>query len=286
MEHLSGVKAHTLRIWEKRYKIISPKRTKTNIRYYTDADLCTLLNVCFLNTKGYKISKIAKFSAAEIKEELTKHSGVDLNKKDTIDLLMVFLQDLDSYNISTIFNRYIEQLGLERTMNELIYPFMDRLGVAWISGQFQNMHESFITQLIKKKIQRCISELPEETDFDPSYIIHLPPGEQQELSLLYMHYLLREQKCKVVNLGYDVGMHDVIAACKIVKPNYLFTIINNELPVIPIEDYINEISASIIPAKMLSTGFQLMSLQKEISQKIIIFKNLEETMNFIKSKES
>jgi len=244
------------------------------------------LNVCFLNNKGYKISKIAKFSAAEIKEELTKHSGVDLNKKDTIDLLMVFLQDLDSYNISTIFNRYIEQLGLERTMNELIYPFMDRLGVAWISGQFQNMHESFITQLIKKKIQRCISELPEKTGFDPSYIIYLPPGEQQELSLLYMHYLLREQKCKVVNLGYDVGMHDVIAACKIVKPNYLFTIINNELPVIPIEDYINEISASIIPAKMLSTGFQVMSLQREISQKIIIFKNLEETMNFIKGKES
>ncbi len=286
MEHLTGVKAHTLRIWEKRYNIITPKRTSTNIRYYTDEDLRTMLNVCFLYNKGYKISKIAKMSPAQIKEEFNKHSAVDLNEKDTIDILMVFVLELDSYNLSMMLSQYIDQLGLERTMSELIYPLMDRLGMAWLSGDLQNMHESFVTQLIKLKIQSCIDILPEESNFGPSYIIYLPQGDTQELSLLYLHYLLKLKQCKVINLGYDASMQDAISACKVVKADYLFTIINNELPVISIDDYILEISASIEPTQFLATGFQVISLPEKLSDKVTVFKNLADTMNFIDNKKS
>ena len=286
MEHLTGVKAHTLRIWEKRYNIITPKRTSTNIRYYTDEDLRTMLNVCFLNNKGYKISKIAQMSPEQIKEEFNKHSAVDLNEKDSIDILMVFVLELDSYNLSKILSQYIDQLGLERTMGELIYPLMDRLGMAWLSGELQNMHESFVTQLIKLKIQSCIDILPEESNFSPSYIIYLPQGDTQELSLLYLHYLLKLKRCKVVNLGYDASMQDAIAACKVVKADYLFTIINNELPVMSIDDYILEISASIEPTQFLATGFQVISLPEKLREKVTVFKNLTETMNFIDDKKS
>jgi len=286
MEHLTGVKAHTLRIWEKRYNILVPKRTSTNIRYYTDEDLRTLLNVCFLNNKGYKISKIAHMTADEIKEEFDKHSAIDLNEKDTIDILMLFVLELDSYNLSTILGQYINQLGLERTMGELIFPLMDRLGMAWLSGEFQPMHESFVTQIIKMKVQCCIDTLPDQTDFGPCYIIYLPQGDTQELSLLYLHYLLKFNKCKVVNLGYDASMQDVISACQAVKSDYLFTIINNELPIMSIDDYILEISASIEPTQFLTTGFQVISLPEMLSDKVTVFENLEETLNFIKNKKS
>ena len=286
MEHLTGVKAHTLRIWEKRYNILIPKRTPTNIRYYTDEDLRTLLNVCFLNNKGYKISKIAKMSPEEIKIEFDKHSAVDLNEKDSIDTLMVFVLELDSYNLSMMLSHYIDQLGLERTMGELIYPLMDRIGMAWLSGEFQNMHESFVTQLIKQKIQSCIDLLPEESDFGTSYVIYLPQGDTQELSLLYLHYLLKLHRCRVVNLGYDASMQDVISASQVVKADYLFTIINNELPIMSIDDYIREISASIYPTKFLATGFQVVSLSTELNDKVTVFKNLEETLNFIVDKKS
>ncbi len=284
MEHLTGVKAHTLRIWEKRYNILVPKRTSTNIRYYTDEDLRTLLNVCFLNNKGYKISKIAKMTRDEIKEKFIQHSAVDLNEKDTIDILMIFVLELDSYNLSKILGQYIDQLGLERTMGELIFPLMDRLGMAWLSGEFQPMHESFVTQIIKMKVQCCIDTLPEEADFSPSYIIYLPQGDTQELSLLYLHYLLKYNKCRVVNLGYDASMQDVISASQAVKSDYLFTIINNELPVMSVEEYILEISTSIQPTQLLATGFQVISLPEHIMDKVIVFENLQDTLNFIKDK--
>ena len=286
MEHLTGVKAHTLRIWEKRYNIIVPKRTSTNIRYYTDEDLRTLLNVCFLNNKGYKISKIAQMTADEIKEEFGKHSAIDLNEKNTIDILMIFVLELDSYNLTKILGQYIDQLGLESTMSELIYPLMDRLGRAWLSGEFQHVHESFVTQIIKMKIQSCIDMLPEQSDFSPCYVIYLPQGDTQELSLLYLHYLLKSNKSKVVNLGYDASMQDVISACQTVKSDYLFTIINNELPVMSIDEYILEISTAIKPTQFLTTGYQVISLPEELMVKVTVFDNLEETLNFIKDKKS
>lgn len=281
METLSGVKAHTLRIWEKRYDVLQPKRTKTNIRYYTDEDLRHLLNVCFLYKHGYKISKIANMNEEEIKNNIASHTQIVLDDKDKIDTLMMFIIELDAYNLNKIFDQYISQTGLEKSMEELIYPLLDRLSMAWLAGSFQSVHESFVTQIIKSKMQFCIEQLDDSHHFSPHYLIYLPEGEKQELSLLYLHYLLKKNKCKVVNLGSDVTLRDVISSLEVLKPDYLFTIINNELKEIAIQTYIDELTSSMKNGKFLITGYQAVTQNIDWGEKVRIFKNLSETLSFI-----
>jgi len=281
MENLSGIKAHTLRIWEKRYDIIKPKRTDTNIRYYTDEDLRSLLNVSFLNKRGIKISKIARMSNAEIKEAVSQHTDLDLDANDQIETLMLFIFELDAYNVGKILDNYINQIGLERTMAELIYPLLEKLSMAWLTGSFQGVHESFVTQIIKSKIQACIERICERSTFSPKYLIYLPTGEQQELSLLYLHFLLKSHNCKVVNLGNEANLVDVLEACKIAKADYVFTIINNNLNNISFQKYIDQICTGLGKGKLIVTGYQAVSQKIVWPEQTIVLKDIKETIEFI-----
>lgn len=286
MENLSGVKAHTLRIWEKRYDIIHPKRTATNIRYYTDEDLRHLLNVCYLYKKGYKISKIAEMNEDDLKQTISDYSLVDLNEKDKVDTLMMFILELDAYNLNKVLDHSIEQKGLEETMNDLIYPLLDRLSMKWLAGSFQSVHESFVTQIIRAKIQIAIESAPEQPNFSPTYIIYLPESEQQELSMLYMHFLLKKNRCKVINLGNDVSLKDVIASAEVLKPNYIFTIINNELKQGSFKNYIEELTSCENYERLLITGYQTVAQSIKWPANTTVFKNLGEMLNFIIDKKS
>ncbi len=281
MESISGVKAHTIRIWEKRYGIIKPKRTASNIRYYTDEDLRHLLNVSILNKKGMKISKIAEMSHSEIREKVNSFSSIHIGIDDKVDAMMIFILELDSYNFNKVLDQNIDQEGLEVTMENLIYPLMDKISLAWLAGSFSGVHESFVTQIIKSKIQKCIEELPDKNNYDPSYVIYLSEGEKEELSLLYLHYILKKQKCKVVNLGVDVGLRDVILASKAVKPSYIFTIINKEVPRQTLQNYINHISSNLNQSEFLLTGYQVVSQTIDWPEGITVLPDLKSCIEFI-----
>ncbi|NNE16608.1 MAG: MerR family transcriptional regulator [Saprospiraceae bacterium] len=283
MENLSGVKAHTIRIWEKRYEIIKPKRTKTNIRYYTDEDLRHLLNVCLLYRNGLKISKIAKLSQDEIKERISAFTKIDLDFEDQLDALMLFILDLDSYNFSKVLDQHIDQIGLERTMDEVIYPLMDKIAFAWLAGSFQGVHESFVTQIIKAKIQNQIEGLEEETYYKPKYLIYLTKGEKQELSLLYMHFLLKKNKCKVVNLGYDIALVDVISAINVTKPKNVFTIFNEEINSNSFQNYVNQVCKNLEDANFILTGYQATSQNIKWPKNAIVLSNLKDTIEYIQT---
>lgn len=281
MENLSGVKAHTIRIWEKRYGIIKPKRTDTNIRYYTDEDLRLLLNVCLLYNNGYKISKIAQLSDQDIKEKINEISKVNLDFKDQLDALMLFILNLDSSNLSKVLDQYIDQIGLERSMDEIIYPLLDKISLAWLTGSFQGVHESFVTQLIKSKIQAEIEKIKTENHHAPTYIIYLPQGEKQELSLIYLHYLLKKKKCKVVSLGMDITLVDVILAIETIKPDFVFTFFNEEIPQNSFQNYLNQITKNLEKGKLLITGYQAVTHKINWPENARVLKNLSETMEFI-----
>jgi len=283
MENLSGVKAHTLRIWEKRYDIIKPKRTETNIRYYTDEDLRHLLNVCLLYKNGLKISKIANLSSDEIKDKINEISGIALDFEDQLDALLLFILELDSFNFGNVLSQHINQIGLERTMEEVIYPLMDKISLAWLSGSFQGVHESFVTQIIKSKIQKEIESLDEKADFNPKYLIFLSEVEKQELSLLYMHYLLKKNKCKIINLGNDIMMIDVIAAIQTIQPKFVFSIFNEELDKSSFQNYVNQICKNLVAGKFILTGYQPATQNIQWPENTVILKTLKETIDFIQS---
>ncbi|MBT8190948.1 MAG: MerR family transcriptional regulator [Bacteroidia bacterium] len=281
MESLSGVKAHTLRIWEKRYNIIKPKRTSTNIRYYTDDDLRNLLNVCYLYKNGHKISKIAKMSSEEIKSQVEQYSDISLNFNDEHDALMMFIYQFDSYNFNKVLDNHICQNGLMETMSQVIYPLLDKLSLAWLAGSFQAAHESFVTQIIKSKIQNSIEQLDEECHFKPTFLIYLPKAEKQELSLLYLHYLLKKNSCRVINLGVEVDLDDVILAMKSCSPDFVFTIINQAMYNISFQEYVNQLCSVNKKTRLIVTGYQVVSQNIAWPEQSLILKNLSDTINFI-----
>jgi len=259
LEKLSGVKAHTIRIWEKRYDLVNPRRTKTNIRFYTDEDLRHILNVCFLNRRGYKISKIAKMPKEVLKKKVTQYSNLDLSFEDQLDSLMIFVFELDSNNFNQILDQHISQKGLEETMTDVIYPLLDKLGIAWLAGSFSQVHEAFVTQIIKSKILSAIENTPEVPKSQRKFLIYLPDGESQELSLLFFHYLLKKNKNRVVNLGTGISLTDVTFAVQTVKPDYVFTIFNEAHKLIPLQSYVDQLSANLGKASLLMTGYQIIA---------------------------
>jgi DNA-binding transcriptional MerR regulator len=152
LEKLSGIKAHTIRIWEQRYGIIEPQRTKTNIRYYQDEDLKFLLNIALLNKNGIKISKIAKMTKGEVAEKVAAISEINFEYGTQLDALTISMIEMDEFKFDRIVSTNIQQLGFERTMLEIIYPFLDKLSLLWLTGSINPVQENFMSYLIRQKI--------------------------------------------------------------------------------------------------------------------------------------
>ncbi len=282
LEKLSGIKAHTIRIWEQRYGVIVPKRTKTNIRYYHDDDLKKLLNVALLNKSGIKISLIAKMTPEEITTKVAAISEVNFSDGAQLDALTLSMIEMDEYKFDRIISTNIQQLGFERTMLEVIYPFLEKLGVLWLTGSIRPVQENFMISLIRQKITVAINNETIVQGRDAKkFMIYLPEGEDQELSILFMKYLIKSRRNQVVYLGQNVTMNDLQDAYKIVKPDYIFTMITESFSKKTVQKYVNELSESFGNCEILLTGYQVISLDVESKHNVSIFKSLDETLHFL-----
>jgi Predicted transcriptional regulators len=146
VENLSGIKAHTLRIWEQRYDILKPKRTDTNIRYYDDVDLKLILNISVLNKHGHKISKIAQMSEEELRREVILLSERTNDASDKIQALTLCMMDMDEEKFEYLLSQSIKQIGFENTMLKVIFPFLNKIGIFWLAGSVNPAQEHFMTQ--------------------------------------------------------------------------------------------------------------------------------------------
>ncbi len=212
LENLSGIKAHTIRIWEKRYNLIEPHRTKTNIRYYTDIELKKILNVAVLNKHGIKISNIAKLSDVEMKDEIMRVSDANPDLKHAIDSLIIAMIDMDEIKFSSIISKSVSKKGFKGAMLDVIYPFLNRIGVMWQAGDVNPNQEHFISHLIRQKVIAAIDDISGVFRTDAqTFLLFLPEGEWHELGLLFASYLIKETGHKVIYLGQSVPYSDVLA---------------------------------------------------------------------------
>jgi DNA-binding transcriptional MerR regulator len=212
LEKLSGIKAHTIRIWEKRYNLIEPHRTNTNIRYYTDGDLKRILNVAILNRHGIKISSIAKLDELELKEEIIRVSSSSDSSDTLIDSMVLSMIDLDEYKMESMIDKSIQKLGLKSTVTDVLYPFLEKVGVLWLSGDIYPAQEHFVSFLIRQKIIAATENLSQP--FNPKgkkFLLFLPEGEWHEIVLLFAQFLIREANHEVIYLGQSVPYSDVLA---------------------------------------------------------------------------
>ena len=283
VEQLSGLKAHTIRIWEKRYGIIPNRRTNTNIRFFSADDLQIILNIALLNKKGIKISQIARLSSDEIKQKVANLCDVDEVFEDQIDSLMLAMMELNEFKFLKILDHYIEVRGFETTMGDIIYPFLDKLSVMWVTGSVRGVHESFVTNIIHRKLCIEIDKLRHETDSGKyKYLIYLPENEGHELSILFLYYIIRSKGANVLYLGAGVPFEEVVDAYHISKPDFIFTLINDSFSESPLQPYLDRLMATIPQSTKIGvSGYQTITQSIKNSERLLVFDDLLQIKVFI-----
>lgn len=208
LEHLSGIKAHTIRAWESRYELISPERTETNIRYYTDNDLKRLLNVAVLVQGGARISKVAEMTDEEMREAVVNSGNYESNFSSYVSALKAAMLDYDDHAFDAILSRCIIKYGAEKALLEIVGAFIKEVGLLWQVGAIRVSHEHFSSNLLRMKLFSLVDQaVRTKVNEDKSgYILYLPSNELHELSLLYLYYLLISKGHRVVYLGQDIPL--------------------------------------------------------------------------------
>lgn len=256
LEQLSGIKAHTLRIWEQRHNLLCPKRTDTNIRFYDDQDLKLILNVALLNDNGFKISKIASMDPAEMREEVMKLTERTLTHDDQIHALTICMIEMDEDRFVKILSTNILKLGFEQTMMNIIYPFMSKIGVLWQTGAINPAQERFISNLVRQKLIVAIDSQVGRPG-GKKFLLYLPDGELHETSILFASYLIKNQGHKVIYLGQSTPYEDLASVFDLHQPDFLLTVITTSPVAENAQEYLNSISCKFLTATILVTGYQL-----------------------------
>jgi DNA-binding transcriptional MerR regulator len=281
LEKLTGIKAHTLRIWEQRYSIISPQRSANNVRYFTDEDLKRLLNISLLNKRGLKISKIAKLSEKEI-EQLSQNTDLphpDENDDVRLDALVMSMMELDEFKFEKIIKVHTQAAGFSVTMLELINPFLEKMGMLWFSGSITPAHEHFVSAVIRRKLIAAIDAVePSHKESAARFVLFLPEDCHQDLLLLYMHYLIRNHNFRVSYLGANLTYHDVQSVCKVIKPTYILTLLGEMPPNKSPECYIKRLASNFPEATIFYSGIYANS---PIYANAILFNDINDISNIL-----
>ena len=277
LEQLSGIKAHTLRIWEQRYNIIAPQRTNTNIRTYDDQDLKLVLNISLLKDHGYKISEISKLSMEDMRLEVLKISTRQLSYPDQIQALTLSMIDLDEERFEKIISTNSLQFGFENTMINIVYPFLSRIGTLWITGSIGPAQEHFMTNLIRQKLIVAIDgQMSKPRPTGKTYMLFLPEGEFHEIGLLFANYLIRSRANKVIYLGQSLPFNELVFVYKIYQPDYLFTALTSVPTNHEVQPFVNRLSQTFPNSQILLTGYQVVGQDIMTPENVMIINQIDE----------
>jgi DNA-binding transcriptional MerR regulator len=223
LENLSGIKAHTIRVWEQRYSFLKPNRTGTNIRYYCNRELKTILNISLLNKHGYKISHIDKMSEEELNGKIVSLSACEAQQERIVNELIAYMIDLDIDMFEQKLDHYILVKGIDKAIGQLIFPFLQRIGILWLTNHIHPAQEHLVMNCIRQKLIVGIEGAVVPRQTGKTVLLFLPEGEHHELGLLYVSYLMKTHGVQVLYLGADIPLDDVVFVCRSKNPDYLYT---------------------------------------------------------------
>jgi DNA-binding transcriptional MerR regulator len=276
IENLSGVKAHTIRIWEQRYNFLKPKRTDTNIRYYSNQELKTILNIALLNKYGFKISHINKMDADEINERLVSLSHHQAQQERIVNHLISQMVDLDLDLFEELLDNQIQAKGIEKIINEIVFPFLQKIGILWVTNNINPAQEHLVTNIVRQKLLVAIEGTDGQMKSEKTALLFLPEGEYHELGLLYVYYLLKTHGVKVLYLGADVPLQDLEYIVKAKKPDYIYTHLTAVASNFNIEKFFNNVHATISDIPVLISGPLTLTYKKNIPPNFHLKKSLHE----------
>ena len=283
LEHLSGIKAHTIRIWEKRYNLFEPERTDTNIRLYNLENLQKLLNVTLLYNNGYKISKIALLSPQEINENVHKLT-INKNADDwSIGLFKLAMINFDQRLFTKTFNDLLEQFSFSEVFKNVFVPLMSELGVLWQTNSISPSHEHFITSLVKQKIHAMCEDLQQKSTrrTDRRFVLFLPDNEIHELGLLYLQYEVLNNGFQCVFLGQSVPIESLSNLVDIGEPITFISYFTIEPSQDKIKAYLNTFNSEIIEnidSELWILGYQVQFMSDEMPDKMRKFRSIDDVI--------
>ena len=282
IEAITGIKSHTLRIWEQRYGIVLPKRSDTNIRFYDDHDLKSLLNISILNHKGYKISEIAKLSQEVISEKVM-HLNSDYSEyKIQISSLISAMTTFDETTFHNLLNTYILQMGLEETFLKIVFPFLVEVGLLWQVGTIFPSHEHFVSNIIKQKVFVAIDgQVGKFAENRKTFLLFLPEAEKHSLGLLFANYIIRARGHQVLYLGQEVPLLDLRDAFGREKPDYILTMMTAAQLDIDKQAFVDFLSVTWQNSKILLTGPQFINCDISLNENVSKISSLTNFIDFI-----
>lgn len=211
LENLSGIKAHTIRIWEKRYDLFSPNRDENNIRSYDSNDLKRILNIAFLNNFGYKISKIAQLSDSEIVDLAQKIYSDKTESSFAISKLKLAMFNFDAKLFHETYDKLLESKEFEAIFYEVFIPLLDEIGFLWQTETLTPIHEHFISSLIRQKLFSEIENAQKNLNVNSEevFVLFLPMDEIHEIGIILVNYLLLKKGKQVIYLGENVPTEEL-----------------------------------------------------------------------------
>lgn len=282
IETITGIKSHTIRVWEQRYNLLQTKRTDTNIRYYDDDDLRFLLNVSILNDSGIKISEIVKMSSDEIAQKVESLSEVENNYTCHIQSLVKYSLELNEEEFKKAFNQAVKKIGFEQTMIQVTYPFLKKIGIMWQTGMINPAQEHFATNLIKQKIIVAIfSVKPFEIEGVKKFLLFLPENEYHEIALLFAYYMIKLHGHKVLYLGQSLSLNYVREVIDSYHPDYIFSILTNSMNHSEINESVRSFVKSFPNQTILLAGNALKDHKLDDLANVINLQDVADLLSFL-----
>lgn len=278
LEHLSGIKAHTIRIWEQRYDLFSPQRTATNIRFYNDEDLKLILNIASLKDHGFKISKIVAMPKELLEEEVQKIGFENRSHQDQISALTLAMIDLDEEGFAEILDECTSMIGFEKAMMDIIYPFMRKIGILWLTNSINPAQEHFITHLVRQKLIVAIDNI-EVSSSGPLFLLFLPEGELHELGILFANFLLRVKGSKTMFFGQTVPLDAIEEVYLQVNPEYIVTALTTAPESKDVQKFISRLGTKFKDAKVFVTGSRVIGQDLEFPSNVDVLNQFEDLIN-------
>lgn len=287
LENISGIKAHTIRIWEKRYNVLEPMRSDTNIRYYNLVNLQKLLNITLLHEHGYKISRIAKFTEQQIPEAVREIISVKSVKSHAISSFKMAMINFDQSLFTKTYDTLLSEKSFREVFYEVFIPLMNEIGLLWQSDTITPAHEHFISYLIKQKLLINTEKLQvlQPTNDDKVFVLYLPSNEIHELGLMYLNYEVLHHGYRSIYLGESIPLDNL----KDLKKYFNKVTFISYLTVEPNKEEINPYIKAINEEVLNDTNTELWLLGRmvdfiepqNISNKTRIFRSISDLVVYL-----
>ena len=286
LETFSGIKAHTIRIWEKRYNLLEPERTETNIRRYSLDNLRKLLNITLLYNHGFKISKISSLSIEEISGSVSNIALKENSEQIAINALKLAMINFDCELFNKTYDEFLSHSKFEFIFMDVFMPLMKELGILWQTAAISSTHEHFITNLIKQKIhiqtERVQLNIKKNTNY-PIFVLFLPENEIHELGILYLNYLTLSKGLRTILLGQSIQISS-LENLYTYKDSFNFitylTVEPNEKEIMPYLKLFNEKLLLNTKSKLIVFGPQQSKIDlNNLPNKIELYRSVESFIN-------